>query len=352
MDQHLTVARRIGLGFLVVVLAMVAVVGVAVVKVASIEDHLAVINDENAVKQRHAMDWRGSVHDRAIALRDVVLAPDAVSRRREVTTIDALAADYRAAEAPMAALFAESGSGSAAEREALAEIDAVQSRTLPLIDEVVELSSEGRHDDAARLLAREAKPAFVEWLGAINAFLDVEADLSAAETASARDEASGFFVTITLLFLLAVAVALVAGWRTTRTVVRPLAEARAVLADVATGDLTRRIEVGRHDEVGAMATSVNIALDSMAAVIGDLSESARRLGRTSDDVGSVAAALGSTAAESSTQATVVAAAAEEVSRNVSTVAAGAEQMGASIREIAHSANEAARVASLAVASVE
>ena len=72
--KNLTIGRRIGVGFLLVVLSMVAVVVVGIVQVDKIDDELSTINDQNAVKQRYAINFRGSVHDRAIALRDVVLA--------------------------------------------------------------------------------------------------------------------------------------------------------------------------------------------------------------------------------------------------------------------------------------
>ena len=39
-----------------------------------IDTKMTVINDQNSVKQRYAINFRGSVHDRAIAIRDVVLA--------------------------------------------------------------------------------------------------------------------------------------------------------------------------------------------------------------------------------------------------------------------------------------
>src|SRR5690242_13610789 len=72
--RNWSIGRRLGAGFLVVVLTMVALVVVGAVQVRSIESRLTTINEQNAVKQRFAINFRGSVHDRAIALRDVVLA--------------------------------------------------------------------------------------------------------------------------------------------------------------------------------------------------------------------------------------------------------------------------------------
>jgi methyl-accepting chemotaxis protein len=72
--NRLSVGQRLAAGFLIVVLSMVAVTALGVSRVEQVSDRLTVINDLDSVKQRYAINFRGSVHDRAIALRDVVLA--------------------------------------------------------------------------------------------------------------------------------------------------------------------------------------------------------------------------------------------------------------------------------------
>jgi methyl-accepting chemotaxis protein len=83
--SNLTISRRLGAGFLVVVLNMVLLTAVGVTRVEEINTRLSTINDLNSVKQRFAINFRGSVHDRAISVRDVVLAPTrprSTTRRR------------------------------------------------------------------------------------------------------------------------------------------------------------------------------------------------------------------------------------------------------------------------------
>ena len=72
MLKNLSISRRIIVGFSVVVLCMVGLTATGVWRVEAINSHLTTINDLNSVKQRYAINFRGSVHDRAIALRDVV----------------------------------------------------------------------------------------------------------------------------------------------------------------------------------------------------------------------------------------------------------------------------------------
>ncbi|WP_413452665.1 methyl-accepting chemotaxis protein [Georgenia phoenicis] len=347
----LTVGRRLALGFLLVILTTVAVAGVGVSRVHQIEEHLTTVNDVNGVKQRYAINFRGSVHDRAIALRDVVLARDAGEVAAEVALIDSLAADYAESAGPMAQLFADPSLVSDEEVAAMAEIERIEAETMPVVDEVVALKNAGDEAAALALLTDRAKPLFVSWLDAINVLIDLEEEMNAVETAEARGIAGGFLPMMIGLVLVAGALATAVAWWIVRSITRPLGHAVDVLAAVADGDLTARMDVRSDDEVGRMGRSLNTALGSigeaMAAVAArtdGLTAMSGRIGRLSDDI-----AAG--AQSSATQAGVVASTAAEVSRNVRTVASGAEQMGASISEIAHNAGESATVAQQAVAAV-
>ncbi|HEV7963739.1 MAG TPA: MCP four helix bundle domain-containing protein, partial [Actinoplanes sp.] len=89
--SNLKISRRLGLGFFVVVLSMVLLTVVGVTRVQEISSRLSTINDLNSVKQRYAINFRGSVHDRAISLRDVVLAQSPQEATPEIETIKKLA---------------------------------------------------------------------------------------------------------------------------------------------------------------------------------------------------------------------------------------------------------------------
>ncbi|WP_229069998.1 methyl-accepting chemotaxis protein [Actinoplanes sp. DH11] len=348
----MTIGRRLGAGFLVVVLAMVALAVVGVAQVNRINDKLAVINDRNAVKQRYAINFRGSVHDRAIALRDLVYATDTAGINAEKALIDKLAATYTESETKMNDIFADPSNVNDAEKAALAGIAKVQLDTNPLVERIIGLRESGQRAEAVELLNGDAKPAFIEWLRVINVFIDMEEAMNKSETADARGIADNFLMMMGLLLLGAVAIAAVVARTVTRSVTRPLGDAVSALAAVAEGDLTRRLNVRSHDEVGQMSKSVNTALESMGAVMSRLASGTETLSAASERMGRLSAQLADGARKSSQQTDVVSASADEVSRNVNTVAAGSAEMGASIREISHSANEAATVAGKAVTAVQ
>jgi len=346
--RNWSIGKRLGAGFAVVVLAMVALVVTGVVQVRSINSKLTIINDQNAVKQRFAINFRGSVHDRAIAVRDVVLATTAAQVQDEVALIAKLADKYKVSDDKMNQIFGDSSKVSGPEVTALADINKVQAQTLPLIEKVVALKSAGSDAEVLNVLVTQAKPAFVEWLRVINVFIDLEETMNQKETAAARHTAGNFIVLMGGLLVAAIAIAVLVAWRSTRAITRPLEDAGVVLEGVAAGDMTRRLEIRSADEVGRMSGSMNAALDSVAAVLTRLASSANTLGAASDRISSLSGELAGGAQRSSAQAETVAAAAGEVSRSVQTVAAGSEEMGVSIREIAHNASEAASVAGQAV----
>jgi len=101
----MTIGTRLTLGFGAVLALMMLLTALAVSRVGTIDATLNRINDVNNVKQRHAINFRGSVHDRAIALRDVVLADDAAAARPALAQIDQLAANYEQAGVALDAMF-------------------------------------------------------------------------------------------------------------------------------------------------------------------------------------------------------------------------------------------------------
>ncbi|WP_448625954.1 methyl-accepting chemotaxis protein [Geodermatophilus sp. URMC 64] len=350
MLKNLSISRRLALGFLIVVLSMVGLTAIGVTRVDTINDHLTTINDLNAVKQRYAINFRGSVHDRSIAVRDVVLSTSPAELQTQVDLIGELTKKYTDSAGPMDDLFAVESNANADERAALADIENVEQQTLPLIERIVQAQSTGDFI-GAQLALLQAKPLFVEWLRTINVLIDMEEAMNQGLSADARDVASGFLLTMVLFCAAAAVLAVLIAWQLTRGITRPLAQAEVVFAAVAKGDLTQRLDVSAKDEVGRMATSTNTALASIGEVMSTFHEAVRALSTASERVGALSQQISVGAEESSAQAGVVAAAAGEVSRSVQTVAAGSEQMGASIREIAHNANEAATVAGKAVVAV-
>jgi methyl-accepting chemotaxis protein len=122
---------------------------------------------------------------------------------------------------------------------------------------------------------------------------------------------------------------------------------------IADGDLTRDdLKVQSHDELGDLTTAINKMSDSLRRMVQDITQNSIHVASASEELSSTSQQITANSEETSAQAKVVSAATQQVSQNLQTVATGAEEMGASIKEIAKNASEAARVAGAAVKVAE
>ncbi|WP_236828471.1 methyl-accepting chemotaxis protein [Blastococcus sp. MG754426] len=205
---------------------------------------------------------------------------------------------------------------------------------------------------AAGTLYAQSAQLMDQLTGEIAQLLDseiVEAKAAAEDVSATNDQGRTLLV---VLLAIGSAIALTVGWLVARSIRRNLQKVQHVVQGLAEGDLTRETGIRQSDEIGAMATALDAAQESLRTVMASVVASADAVAASSEELSASSAEISLSAQETSAQSGVVAGAADEVSRNVQTVAAGAEQMGASIREIASNAAEASEVAARAVTAAE
>jgi len=229
--SHRSIRSRLAVSFAITPIIMIGLIAVGIVRVNDVSRSLSVINDVNSVKQRYAINFRGSVHDRAISLRDVVLVrhgKDFATSEREIIELEQA---YEQSAVALDAIFAEGRYVSAEERRLLGDIKEVEAQTLPLIKETVELQRAGRDVEAHRKLLEEAKPGFVLWLARINKFIDYQEAANKKESVIARGVADGFGQLMIWLCLVSIGLAAVVGYVVVRSITLPLRRLNSELGD-------------------------------------------------------------------------------------------------------------------------
>jgi methyl-accepting chemotaxis protein len=372
-----SIGLRLSIGFGLVLVLMVALGVVATNRVNSISASLATINDVNSVKQRHAINFRGSVHDRAISLRDVVLVTNPTERAAALADIARLEEFYARSAGPLDAIMAAGTGVTPQEQAILASIKQTEARTMPLIRQVVATRQQGDEAAAHAILMEQARPGFVEWLARINQFIDLQEDKNRVVAQQARGVAEGFQ---TLMIALVAAGLLlgagIAAW--SMRAVAPLRRLADAMLRLARGDLDAEIPgQSRGDEVGTMAKAVAVFKMSMAdsarlaadqerlkeeataerqrTLRGLLKNLEEKVGGTvalladrSAELEKTARSMRGTATQTNERADSVLAAATEANDRVRTVAVAAEQLSSSIGEISRQVSQSARITGAAV----
>ena len=370
--RGLTIMAQLMVGFAAVLALVVALAAVAVQRVNSISASLAPMNDVNSVKQRFAINFRGSVHDRAISLRDVVLVTEPRERAAALAEIDRLAAFYADSATRLDALMATGAEVTPDETRILASIKETETRTLPIIRRVIEAQAAGDATGAHRILMAEARPAFIEWLARINQFIDLQEAKNGRIADEARAIAGGFQTLMLVLVLAALIIgAGIAAWAMRS--IAPLRELSDVMIRMARGDLQATIPGrDRKDEVGEMARAVDVfraegieaqrlrqrqEADRQAAHEAQVSalrgmadrvenETLGAMGRITEKARALAAEAEAMAAATERvdqNAAAVGTAAADSQQVAETVAAAAKRLSESIRGITHQVREAAEV---------
>ncbi|RYE74726.1 MAG: methyl-accepting chemotaxis protein, partial [Oxalobacteraceae bacterium] len=248
--SNLRIGQRLALGFLAIIVLMVILTIVGIQRVRSIDQQLTAINEVNSVKQRYAINFRGSVHDRAIALRDVVLVDDPADRHTAEQSIDKLAADYARSAQPLDDMIA--ASTDAEEKAILQRIKAIEQRTMPLIAQVRAFRGGDDKPHAEQRLLQQARPAFVAWLASINAFIDLQEAKNRAAAKDAVTTARGFAMLMVVSTVIALLLGATIALLLTRSVVLPLRQSLRLAERINDGDLRSQDQPTSKDESGQL----------------------------------------------------------------------------------------------------
>ena len=340
-SRALSVGVRLSLAF-ALVLAMMLVLAVASIsRVNAIEGSLNTVSEDNNVKQRYAINFRGSVHDRAIALRDLTLVNDN-EVNDTLAQIAKLDNDYQQSAKPLDAIFAgEQGKQiRAEERSDLQRIKAIEARAMPLAAKVVEARNAGNLDEARNIMLTQAKPAFTEWLGAINKFIDLQESMSQAESTKARSMARGFQTFMLTLLAVALVVGAALATLITRSIRRSLGaepdEVKELALAVDRGELYHHVALRKND--GGDRQSIMAALAEMN---GNLRATVTEVRDAAADVATISAQIAAGNSDLSARTEDQAASLEETASAMEELTSTVKQNDANARQ----ANQLARNAS-------
>lgn len=145
---------------------------------------------------------------------------------------------------------------------------------------------------------------------------------------------------LTLCVVLAIAI-LIPLLLAVRSVTSPINRTSQMVKDISEGegDLTKRLEILKNDEIGALAGYFNVFLDKLQEMVSQIKNNAHTINTSSTDLSDVAIQVADNSEETSNRSNLVATAAEEMSSNINNVAAAMEESSTNINMVASAAEE-------------
>lgn len=338
MKKTLSLATRIGLSFAAVLALLLLITAIGIQRVAFIDSTLVDVSENAAKVQRYAINFRGSVHNRAIAIRDAVLVTTDLDLEKHLSQVTTLEKAYSDSAAPMDQLF-KGASVTAEEVRLLSAIKDIEQQTLKSTQAVLSLRRAGDIPAAQALLMRQTSLDYSEWLKRVNALIDYEEASIKAKLGAIQATASQF----STLMLIATVIALVLSIMLSAVIIRFVkstlgaepTEVALAIQRLAAGDLSQTIST----------TYPNSVMGVLKDALSHLGETIQQVRGAAQEVNHSSTQLHSTSSANNEQIRLQTREAEQVATAIT-------QMAATVNEVSGYAAQAADASRLANIEVE
>ncbi len=283
--QRSSLARKLTLGFVAVLLLLVAVAvtgGYSVRQIGKSLEHIVRVNNRHTELTHELLN---SINKLTIHSRSVALFTELDPKQLQVEFKEAEAAIARLskAEADLRSELKDSGDGG--EELALIErISANVKKVLPEAKEALQQANDGDTVAAVLTLMNRVRPVEEELSKDASTLISLQT--TQAEEANA-DSVALQKKMLALLGTLVVAALVVGGliaWRITTSVTHPVKQAMHLTERIAAGDLTTQVPQGSGDEVGRLLQAASAMQNQLRTMVEGIREAASSIHHSSQEV--------------------------------------------------------------------
>lgn len=273
----MTVVKQLYSGFGMLLVIMLGITLFGLFKISIADANLTQLSEQTAVEQRQAINFRGSVHDRAISIRDAVLVRDTEQSQSHQRDIERLAGFYQQAAATLDNMYAKVAH-SAEEERLLQLIKEIEVSTLKVTADLLQMVNSGQQQQATDYLLSTVSPSYSEWLKRINKLIDYQEAAIQQQVAAARDQTNSFQWIMLMVTAIAVIVGALVAFSTVSRLKNMVGGepeyAVQVLRQIASGDLTVKVKVSTPDSI---LSAVKDLTDHMSGITKDSIAAASQL---------------------------------------------------------------------------
>lgn len=326
--NNLKIGTRLSIGFGIVLALIATMVALSMVRITNIGALSEQIVKEDWVKAEAAATL--DTYTRANGLRTMELffatdkgQTDKIHQRIEfnkknvATSLDVLEKLVRTPEG----------------KNLLQSVREMRASYLESFMRVDTLLSDGRRDEATRILVDETLPRLEALKDRIVALSNLQKKLAESRSVVIMDDIDSARIAMLATGVAALLLGTTFAWRLTRSITVPIQQALEVAQTVATGDLTSRIQITRSDETGQLLSALKIMNENLDSVVRTVRHSSESIA-----TGSAQIVAGNTDLSQRT---------EEQAANLEQTAASMEEISSTVKNNAEAARQATQLASSA-----
>ncbi|NHQ93476.1 methyl-accepting chemotaxis protein [Janthinobacterium lividum] len=279
------VGTRLGLGFALVLVLLVAVTVLGIARMAQIQERLDHVINVNNVVTRLVIDMRGNVSDRITSLRILTLMTDASDMEPEMARIKTQTSTYQETQKKLEEKFAVESTSE--EKALLASIKEYEAAAMPAIAKASALWMANDAEGATRVMIKEIRPVQKKWMEALEQLAVLEDKLNEQMQADARKAFDSARLFMIILGVLAVAMGVAAALVITRGLLKQLGGepdyTASIAGSIANGDLSIGIHTQPSDTSSLLAEMKEMR-NSLVGIVGQVRVGTETIGTASREI--------------------------------------------------------------------
>ncbi|MCW5301006.1 HAMP domain-containing protein, partial [Herbaspirillum lusitanum] len=330
--KNLKIGTRLGIGFVVILMLMVVMLGISVWRLHQINSAVVAITSDSVTNERNAVEWLAVIRESGIRTLAVIKTEDPDAQQYFTAQIAAESARI----APMRKKIEEVNTPPQ-EVAQLAEINKVRDTYQAVRNDVFKLKKTGDMDEVKKMTAEKFMPLYASYTEAVAKFRDMQRqEITTSAAAIANDYSSSR----NMLLILGIVELVLGGtlaWLLTISITRPLTQAVGIAETVAAGDLSSDIVAGGKDETGQLLTALKTMNDNLLNIVSQVRVGTDTISTASSEIASGNLDLSSRTEQQAGSLEETASAMEELTSTVKQNADNARQAN----QLAVSASEVA-----------
>ncbi|MBK4735315.1 methyl-accepting chemotaxis protein [Noviherbaspirillum pedocola] len=321
--NNLKIGTRLALAFGTICLLLVGIILFSAMMLSRVNANTTDIVDLRLPRIQVSYALGGRVNDVALALRNLMLARDKADAQKQIETIAAARREINANYEELKKLIVLPKG-----KDILKKMMESQEQYVVKADRLIAIVNSGTADEARAYLNSDLRPVLASYKSSIAEMIEFQVELTRK---SGQDAERGYHDTRNLLLGIGAAIVALAaflGFRITRSITRPLAQALEVANTVADGDLSSRIEVRTSDETGMLLAALKRMNESLVTTVTEIRRGTESIATASAEVASGTQDLSSRTEQQASSLEETASSMEELTSTVKQNADNARQANA------------------------
>jgi methyl-accepting chemotaxis protein len=312
MFKNMKIGTRLGIGFSLVLLLLIAITFVSVTRLGDMNASVDKLINDRYPKTVQANNIIQSIFEIARAMRNSLIMAESSQVEAELASIEQSRATIKAELEKLAeAIKSDDGK---------AKLKAVSdARTVYVSgqDAFIKMVVAGKKAEATAMLITDINPAQLAYITSVEELIKFQGGLMTQAGVEATDSYESARNLMFALGGFAIFAAVVIAFGVTRSVTNPINQAVKVANQLAEGDLTVRLEIDRKDETGQLLAAMQAMVNKLSQIISEVRSSASALASASEEISATAQSMSQGAAEQAASVEETSASVEQMSASIS-----------------------------------